>query len=72
MKNYASIQQVANSLGVSRATIYNLIYSKKITAYKVGRKTLLQIEEVEDYLRKNIKKGKGVEIYPKGVLYTGG
>ena len=50
MKNSFSINQVANSLGVSRVTIHRELSSGKLEAAKVGGQYLITRPDLEKYL----------------------
>lgn len=45
------IPDAAQVLGIGRSTLYELISEKKITAIKIGRRTLIAQDELERYVR---------------------
>lgn len=45
------IPDAAQVLGIGRSTLYELIAEKKITAIKIGRRTLIAQDELERYVR---------------------
>ena len=49
-KKALSTQDVANMLGVSKSTIYNMIRSGVISSYKVGRKVRFTEDDVNSYI----------------------
>jgi putative molybdopterin biosynthesis protein len=51
-KNALSTEDVANMLGVSKSTVYNLIKNGEITSYKVGRKVRFTQENVNDFIKR--------------------
>ena len=52
-KNALSTQDVANMLGVSKSTIYNMIRNGEITSYKVGRKVRFTEKDVQQYISRS-------------------
>ena len=46
-----TIPDAAETLGIGRSTLYNLISSGQITAVKIGRRTLVAQDELERYVR---------------------
>jgi putative molybdopterin biosynthesis protein len=51
--NALSTQDVANMLGVSKSTVYNLIKTGEISSYKVGRKVRFTQESVNDFIKRS-------------------
>lgn len=47
------INEVAQSLGLSRTTIYKLIGQGKLRRIKIGATTLIAAESVDDLLKQN-------------------
>ena len=45
---YMTVKQVCEYLHISRTTLYNHIQTKKITAYKIGRRLLFKQSDIED------------------------
>ena len=52
-QNALSTQDVADMLGVSKSTIYNMIKNGEITSYKVGRKVRFTEDDVKDYISRS-------------------
>ena len=52
MKNLYSAQELAETLGVSRATVSRLIKSNKIGVYRICGRTLFDEEMIRTYLKK--------------------
>jgi putative molybdopterin biosynthesis protein len=52
-KNALSTQDVADMLGVSKSTIYNMIKTGEIISYKVGRKVKFTEDSVNDFIRRS-------------------
>ena len=52
-QNALSAQDVAEMLGVSKSTIYNLIKNGDITSYKVGRKVRFTEDDVKSYINRS-------------------
>lgn len=44
------IREASQLSGLSRASIYRLFEQKKLTPRKFGRKTLIQVSELESFL----------------------
>ena len=49
-ENALDAQDVANMLGVSRNTVYNLVKSGELASYSVGRKMRFTMQDVEAYI----------------------
>jgi excisionase family DNA binding protein len=49
--NSLSVREVSDQLGVSRMTIYRLIDSGDLTAYRIGRSIRVWPADVNRYLR---------------------
>ena len=45
-----NVNEVSNMLNLSRSQIYNLINSKKLSAYKQGRRTVLKGSDIKSYI----------------------
>ena len=52
-QNALSTQDVADMLGVSKSTIYNMIRNGEITSYKVGRKVRFTDDDVKNYISRS-------------------
>ena len=52
-QNALSAQDVADMLGVSKSTIYNMIRNGEIKSYKVGRKVRFTEDEVKSYISRS-------------------
>jgi len=50
MENLLNVKQVADLLGVSRATIYEWCSRRQIPHLKVGRRTAFDPEEIKQWL----------------------
>lgn len=46
-----SVEQVADRWGVSRMTVYRLIHSCELRAYKIGRSFRVHPADADEYLR---------------------
>lgn len=49
-KRAHSIQEVADTLGINRVTVYRLLERGELKSIKVGRRRLILAEELERYL----------------------
>lgn len=45
------IPDAAETLGIGRSTLYELIANKEIATIKIGRRTLIAQDELERYVR---------------------
>jgi excisionase family DNA binding protein len=45
-----SVADAADALGISRSKIYELILLGDIKAHKIGRRTIITIQEIESFL----------------------
>jgi len=52
-QNALSTQDVADMLGVSKSTVYNMIKNGEITSYKVGRKVRFTEDDVKSYISRS-------------------
>lgn len=52
------IDEAARLLGVGRTTLYRLVGEGKITAVKIGGRTVVPATELEDYLQRQITKAR--------------
>ena len=52
-QNALSAQDVADRLGVSKSTIYNMIKNGEITSYKVGRKVRFTEDDVRNFISRS-------------------
>lgn len=50
-KSMWSLEEVAEYLGVSNQTVYNMIRDKRITAYKVGREWRFHPSDIEAHIK---------------------
>lgn len=46
-----SIAEAARLLGVSSRTIQNFLHAKRLPARKIGRRTVISVRALEDFLR---------------------
>ena len=53
MDNLISVREAAETLGLSRVQVFNLIKSRKIPANKVGRNYVIQKTDLNDYINEN-------------------
>jgi excisionase family DNA binding protein len=58
-KKLLTPQQVADYMQVDFRTVYLLLRSGELPGIKVGRVWRIRPEDLEDFLQKNIKQGKG-------------
>lgn len=47
MKHWLNVQEVAKYMGVSKETIYRLIYLKKIPAHRIGKLWIFNQQEID-------------------------
>lgn len=68
MKEGSSLtpEEVASILKIAKNTVYELIKRGELTAYRVGRKIRVDLQDVEAYK----KKGKNIESSPANVTAT--
>jgi putative molybdopterin biosynthesis protein len=68
MKEVSSLtpEEVASILKIAKNTVYELIKRGELTAYRVGRKIRVDLQDVEAYK----KKGKNMELSPANVTTT--
>lgn len=68
---WLSTQEAAERLGVSTRTLYRLIDSGELPAYKIGRVIRLQRAEVDDFItRSRLEPGQLRHLYPGGTEQT--
>lgn len=48
---WASVEDVANHLGIARDTVYRWIESKALPAHKIGRLWKFKLTEVDEWVR---------------------
>ncbi len=70
MKEGSSLtpEEVASILNIAKNTVYELIKRGELTAYRVGRKIRVDLQDVETYK----KKGKKLESLPSNILTSTG
>ena len=51
--NLLSLKEIATYLGVSRQSLYRMVKSNAIPAYKIGGAWRFRMAEVEDFLRRS-------------------
>lgn len=51
-----SVQEVSESIGVSKPTVYRLIRSKEIPSIKVGDRTLIPIVGLNDWINEKTQE----------------
>ena len=51
VSRWLSVDEIAEHLGVRRATIYKWITRKKLPAHKVGRLWKCKVSDVDDWVR---------------------
>lgn len=56
MKHFYTVNEVADSLKLSKLTVWRYINSGKLTAYKVGRDWRIEKKDFDDFL--NIRRFK--------------
>lgn len=52
------VDEAARLLGVGRTTLYRLVGEGKITAVKIGGRTVVPATELEQYLQRQIMKAR--------------
>lgn len=45
-----SVQETAEAVGISRATVYRLIGRKKLATVKIGARTVIPVSEIDTLL----------------------
>jgi len=55
-KAMIKVEEAAKMLEVSQKTIYNYIKHKQIKAVKIGRRLLIDDEEMESFLKKGTER----------------
>lgn len=50
-----SVHEAALALGISKISLRRLIYKGLIRTYKIGRRRLLSVEELQRFLRKTME-----------------
>ena len=58
MKTFLTIDEVAQTLNLSKMTIYRYINGGKLPAYKFGREFRIEPKEFEAFLAKNKISGR--------------
>mgnify|MGYP004673597365 FL=1 len=61
-KMLLSISEVATTLGVSRPTIYRLLYTEDFPVVHLGGRVLIPIKQLEDWIDAQVGNVKGGEI----------
>lgn len=56
-------QQVADMLGVSKSTVYNLLRSGEIASYKKGNRYIIKQQYVEEYIERKEQERRNVFIF---------
>lgn len=51
MNNLLTVDEVADFLQVSRATVYNLIKQKELPYIKIGRSTRFDLKSVSEWIK---------------------
>lgn len=51
MSDFISINDLANNLGVCHMTVYRMVKRGDVTAYKVGKKWVVTVDSVMEYLK---------------------
>lgn len=58
-----TIRETAETLGLTEKSVYSLIFKRRIPFLKVGRKVLVPLDKLKDFLDANVvnplKQGKG-------------
>ena len=73
--NTLSAQDVADTLGVSKNTIYNMVKKGELTPYKVGRKIRFTEDEVKAFINQSqasMGTRKAASVLPDGVQTNNG
>lgn len=66
-----NVQEVADTLHVSKGTVYELIKRGEISSFRVGRKVRFSPRDIEDYIEKSkiaAKKAAGLEALAGGAV----
>jgi len=71
-KSALSAQDVADMLGVSKNTIYNMIKKGELTSYKVGRKVRFTEDEVKAFINRQSKASQDTQQAASGFALTDG
>ena len=50
MKQFYTVESLAERMGVSKAVIYSLLKRGRIQAYRIGRRLRFSQDQVDDYL----------------------
>lgn len=56
-----SIEAAPSLVGVSRTRIFGAIRNKELTARQVGRRTIIELEELKRWVKSLPKKGRPVQ-----------
>lgn len=52
-----SVENAALMLGVSKPTVYDLIKQNELRPFKCGTRTLISVEEIREYVKRQTEKG---------------
>ena len=66
-QNALSAQDVADMLGVSKSTVYNMIKNGEIASYKVGRKVRFTEDEVKNYIIRSTANQAAAYSHPDSI-----
>jgi len=60
--------QVASYIGIHKITLYRLIKSKKIPAFKIGRQWRFKKETLDKWMEEKMTKGKSSDAIEENIL----
>lgn len=55
-KKNISVNELRIYLGVSRATAYELVNTEGFPSFRIGRKVLVNVDALEEWIKENIQK----------------
>ena len=55
-KKNLTVEETMKYLGVSRSTIYELVNSKGFPSFRIGKKILVNVDALQEWIDQNIRK----------------
>lgn len=55
-KKNLTVKELMEYMGVSRATAYELVNSEGFPAFKIGKKILVNVDLLKEWIRENVEK----------------
>lgn len=55
-KKTLTVEETMKYLGISRSTIYELVNSKGFPSFRIGKKILVNVDALEEWIKANIQK----------------